>query len=82
MLLEDCLNEIKKEIENVQNEIGNIEELDSINQHIEEIKTTLQEIDSEINNLNENYVPESRTIAGINLENDIKASSLGAKLTA
>lgn len=81
MLLEDCLNEIKKEIENVQNEIGNIEELDLINQRIEEIKNTLQEIDNEIDNLNENYVPESRTVAGINLENDIKASSLGTKLT-
>lgn len=82
MLLEDCLNEIKKEIENVQNEIGNIEELDLINQRIEEIKNTLQEIDNEIDNLNENYVPESRTIAGINLENNIEAKSLGAKLTA
>lgn len=80
MLLEDCLNEIKKEIENVQNEIGNIEELDSINQHIKEIKTTLQEIDSEIDNLNENYVPESRTIAGLDLINDITTNELQDKL--
>lgn len=80
ILIEDCLNEIKKEIENIYNEIGNIENLESINQHIEEIKSTLQEIDNEINNLNENYVPENRTIAGINLENDIEAGSLGAKL--
>lgn len=76
MLLEDCLNEIKAEIENVQKEIGNIEELDQINEHIEKIQSTLQEIDNQLNNLEENYVPESRMIGGLSLANDITSEQL------
>lgn len=76
VLLEDCLNTLKTEIENVQKKIGNIEELDQINGHIEKIQSTLQEIDNQLNNLEENYVPESRTIAGINLTNNIQTSAL------
>lgn len=81
MLLEDCLNEIKTEIENVQKEIGNIEELDQINEHIEKIQSTLQEIDNQLNNLEENYVPESRTIGGLSLANDITSEQLQQLIT-
>lgn len=81
ILIEDFLNDLKAEIEKVQEEIGNIEELDQINEHISKIQSTLQEIDNQLNNLEENYVPESRTVAGIDLTNDISIENLQEALT-